>query len=268
MGHYRGVWYGTVLQEAQRLAQSNQTFGDGITGADVQEAVRILQILTEGKTTLTGPDGSAPAHETPAELPAEVKAQLKELETIKAGKVAEVKKSLETFSARISEAERTSLETDVKNLLAKRLPKDAALGEYLKDKIIADTVASVTAMAGKNAAHQNVRSRAIQNASKDDAGMASVLKLSQSFTKELIARELARILTSAAPSVVKQNAELKATVEAQARKKEARTSGGVSTPSRPDAMLTAKNAEALARKAGKQVSDEEIMDQVLASGQR
>lgn len=265
MTHYRTQWFNSVVGFAQQMAQKGNVMqspdGD-ISAEDITEAIKILELITNGKSGLTKNKEEA------AELPEAVRAQIKELEARKANDLKAHDEAKKAFSGRVETEATKRLETDVKNLLAKRLPAGAAIGDYLKDKVIADTVASVTALASKNAAHQAVVRRATMYATKDDAGLETVLKLKQSFMKDLIGTELRKVLAAATPTVVAASKELNGKINAQRGKVEPRTSGGVNAPSRPDVANLGREIDAAARKAGKPLSDIELMSQVAEAAQK
>jgi hypothetical protein len=286
MGAYRNAWYGAIESGVQQLAASGRSLADpsggpAISHADLQEALRILQIATEGSSKLPAPNfgTSAPAsvpgqQQQPqaaaqrAALPPEVQAQLAELEKIKASQKANEGQSFDTFKTSIEDQSNTAIETDVRNLLAKRLPANAGFSDYMKDKIVSDTVAEVKKVAAANAAHQSVVARLTRSVNKDAAGIQKVVAQRQSFAREIIGRKLADVLSRATPGVVAQNRQTQQKVQAQVARREVQSSGGVSTPSRQDVRQVARDIDSNARKAGKPLSDLDFVDAVVASQQR
>jgi hypothetical protein len=276
MTTYRHSWYDAVQQGAQHLLDSNQIVKDpagglDISGEDALEAVRILQVMTEGKSSIPAP-GSAPANALPptqrpaqAQLSPEVQAQLKELADLKSAATQTTGKNFESFQTQVDQKSRAAVEADVKNLLAKRLPANAAISDYTKEKIVSDTVNSITRSAKTNTAHQSILNRSIRNVSRDDAGVAKVVAIQQAYAKDLIGRELAKVLSKATQGIVAQNQATQQKVTAQVNRREAQTSGGVSSPTRPDARQAAREIDATAKKSGKVLSDLEFVDQVVAS---
>jgi hypothetical protein len=201
-------------------------------------------------------------------LPPEVQAQLAELEKIKASQKANEGQSFDTFKTSIEDQSNTAIETDVRNLLAKRLPANAGFSDYMKDKIVSDTVAEVKKVAAANAAHQSVVARLTRSVNKDAAGIQKVVAQRQSFAREIIGRKLADVLSRATPGVVAQNRQTQQKVQAQVARREVQSSGGVSTPSRQDVRQVARDIDSNARKAGKPLSDLDFVDAVVASQQR
>src|SRR6266566_883812 len=72
MGTYREAWYDAVGQGIQGLAASGQFIPDpasgvNITSADLQEALRLIQIATEGSSRIPPPQGMAQAQAQPAQ---------------------------------------------------------------------------------------------------------------------------------------------------------------------------------------------------------
>lgn len=263
MSFYRNAWYSNVEAAASNIPDGTMiNVGDNsYSKADIIEAVQILKAVTEGS--------SAKAEAQPSkDLPKEVQDQLAELERLKASRKSEDAQSLETFKGNIETERQAALTASVKAMLATKLPKDNALTDYFKDKVVEDTVKRIQALADKNRAHQDVVSRAIKGASRNPEGVAKIVAIHNAYAKDLMARELAQVLSKAAPAVVAAAGAARSRVNQQTNRREVQASGGVSTPSRPDAKQLARTIDADARKSGKQLSDEEYLDRVIAAQQR
>lgn len=275
MSTYRTAWYDSINGGVDRMASQGGAIqdpggGPEITSEDAREALRIIQILTEGKSSIPAP-GVKAAPAAPSGTPtlsAEVQAQLDELASIKSQRTSDATKTFSEFQEKAIGTARTAIETDVKNLLSKRLPAEAALSDYMKGKIIADTVSAIELASKANSAHQALLNRALRATTRDDAGIAKIVAMQQSYAKELLGRELSKVLSKATPGVVAQNRTLQTKVTNQVNRREVATSGGVSAPSRPDVRQAARDIDANARKSGKPLNDLDFVDAVVAAQTR
>lgn len=264
MTHYRNAWYGSVENAAKNLADGHMiTIGaEQFSKEDILEATKILRAVTENKS---------PAQSNAAiskDLPPDVQARLAELESLKASQKSTNEQSLESFRTNVNDERDKAIEASVRGLLNNKLPKDNALPDYFKDTIVADTVKSIKALAEKNMAHRDVINRAIKGASRDAEGVKRVVAIHAAYAKDLLGRELARVLSKATPTVVAAASAARGKVTQQSNRREVQASGGVSSPTRPDGKQLARTIEAEARKSGKRLSDEEFLDQAVAAQQR
>lgn len=260
MGKYREVWFNDVVARAKSFADGT-VFFDDISKEDILEAVRIVQAVTEGK-----PGAGAPANKAPVSK--EIQDQLDELARIKAERATASTQSAAEFDKNVDVATKDAIETDLKNLLAKRLPKDSALTDYFKDKIISDAAQSILSLAEKNKAHQNVLKIAKKNSTRDAAGVTKITNIQKAFAKELYGRELTRVLTQATPGVVTTATAARERIANQKNRPEVKANGGVGSPSLPASPLaTAKAIEADFKAKGKRpsaVSEEEFLNEALS----
>lgn len=259
MTHYRNSWY-SAIEDAAKNFPDDHVFtvaGEQYPKADVLEALKILRAVTDGPK-----QGAAQA--TPSkDLPPEVQAQLAELDRIKASQKTTDAQSLETFRATVKTETEKAIEASVRGLMANVLPKDNALGDYFKDTIARDTVSAILELASKNRAHQDVVNRAIKNAQRNDEGAKKIVDITKAYAREFMSRELRKVLAKATPAVLAMANSTKDKVTEQKNRVDMKASGGVSTPSRPDAKALARTIDANARKQGKVLSDEDFLDQVV-----
>lgn len=269
MATYRQNWHGVMEDIGKNLIAQGKMVDD-ISGQDVIEALRILRIVSGENTAGESAQGNVKTATAAGEetLPAHIRQELEEGRRARASAQQAQATTIEQFRGNVAKATHAALETDVRNLLVKRLPKDAALTDYMKDVIVNDTVSSIERLTKANAVHQDLVTRAVRFATRDDAGIKKVVAQEQAFAKELLSRELAKVLSRATPGVVQQNASTHSKVQAQATRKEVATSGGVSTPSHPDARKATEAAVAAARKEGKVLSDMDIVDMAMAVQRR
>lgn len=268
MEHYRSVWYSSVENAAKNMVEGRPLVIDGVeySGADILEAVNILKAVTEGPASR--PTSAATVSK---DLPADVRAQLDELAQLKASREKNDNQSFEEFRHTTDVDGRAAIEAQVKATLSKRLPDNSAYNDYQRGNIVKDTVDAIMNLAKGNRAHQEMLTRAIRAipaGDRNSEGAQKIVAIHKAYARELIGRELGKVLTKATAAVVASASASKKKVNAQANQKEVQASGGVSSPSRPDAKQVARNLEASARKAGKRLSDEEFLDQVVAAQRR
>lgn len=263
---YRASVYEGLESIAQSLIQAGQMHGD-ISGQDVQEAVRIIQTVIEGKAPTAV--GGAPAPTQDDAVPSHVQAELARLRA----ENAEFKKTTTTTADQFRESAKVAaskaIAEDVKNLLAKRLPANAAVSDYMRDAIVNDVVKEIEKLAGSNSAHNDLVSRMLRTSSRNDDSLKKIVDFKRGFSKEILPRILSRIITQATSGVIKENKALNTKVDNQQSRREIETSGGGSpAPTRPDAKSIVRTAEEAARKSGKRVSDLDLVDAVVAAQQK
>lgn len=267
---YRQDVYNQLDQMVNALESKGQTFkdknGTEVSHDDLRVALHVMRALTQGTPIpmqpVAGPDGKPVRPEAP-KLPDDVQRELEELRARDSERQQNSQAGETQFKQSVDEAAFNAVQGDIKSLLTKRLPANAAVSDYLKDTIVRDTVAEVLKAGRENAAHQSVLVRALQSATRDKAGSDKVIAIQQAFAKELIPKILSRVIAKAVPGVTANSQQTLKKVEAQTKRKEVASSGGVSTPSRPDARQVAKDAVAKAKSQGKDLSDMELLDAVL-----
>lgn len=276
--HYRMAVYASAENMASQLEQDGKTFKDAsgqeVSADDLRTAVHILRAATNGVPIPTGmfqtPAGEAAAQPgqqaaPKQQLPTHLQKELDDLRAKDRQNKQTDAQTAESFKADVETQRVAAVETDIRNLLAKRLPANVGISDYMRDMIVRDTAAEINRLAKGNLAHQHQVTRATTAAPRTADGAKSVVAITQAFAKELIPQTLSRVISKAVPGITASNVNAQKKVAAQVTSsgKEVRSSGGVSTPTRPDARQVAKDIEAKAKKDGKPVSDMDVLEGIM-----
>lgn len=262
MALHRSAFYGQLDQLAQGLGDN--AFGNtDITQADLSEAIRIFQVMESefGFGKAPAPRAAAvPPAPVDSTLPADVQAKLDRLDKLEKGAQDSQKQTFDTFRTSVTTEVTKALETDVKTRLAAVLPTNSAMTDYTKNAIVRDVIQEVEKLAKANAAHKSIFERSLKSAPRDGDGIKKMVDLERSYAKEIFPRILSRLLTQNTQSVVAQNGTMRGKLDGQMSRKELETSGGGGAPARPDAKEKARELDAAARKAGKRMTDMDIVN--------
>jgi hypothetical protein len=273
--HYRMAVYQQAERLAGQLQASGQTFrdagGNEVSADDLLVAVQILRAVTNGVPLPASGQPAQAAEGAPApkapvaqqQVPPNVQKELDELRARDRQRQQTETKTAEEFKTDVEAQRLSAVQTDIKNLLAKRLPANVGITEYMREMMVRDTANEIYRLSRSNMAHQSQIKRALSAAPKTADGAKSVVAIEQAFAKEMIPRILAGVIKKAVPGITAANTGAQQKVKAQAQRREVASSGGVSTPSRPDAKAAAAKIMADAKKAGREVSDMDLLDGVM-----
>lgn len=266
MAMHREAFYGQIAEFAKSLGDGTLT-GTDIPANDLVEAVKIFQAIEHYFGFGPAPSGAvrpAQAAQPNSSLPAEVQAQLKELEQIKSSQAQSSKQSLESFTTQVTDKVSKALESDIKANLDLRLPKNAAFSDYTKNAIVRDALTEVNRIVKANRAHSEVLNRTLKSVTRDEAGIQKVIDLERAHAREIYPRILAKLLSANTQSIVTANQAGRDKVTQQLNRREVATSGGVSTPPRQDVRVRAQEIEAEAKRNGKRLSDLDLVNQLTS----
>jgi hypothetical protein len=256
MATQRGFLYDQVTSHAQHMI-TNNLVGENFNGQDVLEALRIFKAIVDGSPAKPGETKTSSGEEN---LPDHIKAELAESRRLRAERASTDAQTSTQFGTTVEQKMSDGIRSDAKAMLAKRLPANSALSDYLREKVIDDTVKEIERLAKGNAAHMNYISRSLKTVARNDEGASKIVTARQSFAKELMPRVLARFLHQATNAVVASTDATRKKINSQSRP-EVVTSGGVKSPSRPDVK---RAGEAVVAK-NKHASDMDVINAVLAA---